>query len=308
MKIYKTRPVHSLYRSIMVEYFEADTGKRWPFYQQQDGDKTQHFAVCPACNNPIQVIGLYEKTVVSEDPFAKHYPKSVPGLAIYNQGDYDCCPYAAPRTPDRQSRRRGQGMSDLGRQILEQICAEYDRVIYILEQDTGLLISDSLASDMLKVYLAEEGYEYRGASLMNVPWILGYMSNAHSLIYRRVKKDYELHQALAGLPDINFQPSGKDAVKIEPAKGYLSLSLCFIHHRFLGEGREYMKMLVSKAGTLDAITSDERDQVCLVTLEFDHDRYQRLIATPAERARRPRQTLNDLAQKMITPILGVNFA
>ena len=305
MKRYKTQPAQSLYRSITVEHFEADTGKRWPFYQQ-DGDKEQHFAVCPACNNPIQILGLYQKTGVSEGPFAKHYPKSVPDLAIYSQDDYDYCPYAAPRLPDRQSRRRAQGISDLGRQILKQICSEYDRIIYVLEQDSGLVISDKLASVMLEVYLTGRGHEYRGASLMNIPWILGYMSNAHSLIYRWVRKDSELHQVLARLPGIKLQPARRDAFKIDPAKGYVSLSLCFIHHRFLGDGRENMKMLVSKADVANAFTSDERDQVCLVTLEFEHDRYQKLIATPAERAYRPRQGLNELARTLINPILEVS--
>ena len=40
------------------ETFMEKTHKRYPFYQDPKRYKTPYFAICPACNNPIQIINL----------------------------------------------------------------------------------------------------------------------------------------------------------------------------------------------------------------------------------------------------------
>ena len=35
------------------------THKKFPFYQDVKKYKTPYFAICPACNNPIQIINLF---------------------------------------------------------------------------------------------------------------------------------------------------------------------------------------------------------------------------------------------------------
>ena len=51
------------------------------------------FAICPQCDNPIQIVGLYKKLKNTDKPYGKHYTRSVNGLADYNQQAYDYSTY-----------------------------------------------------------------------------------------------------------------------------------------------------------------------------------------------------------------------
>ena len=81
------------------DIFESKTYKQYPYYQISGSSVTSskngniHFAVCPACDNPIQIMGLYK----TNKPFGKHYPKTVPDLAEYNQEAYEYCPLASSK-------------------------------------------------------------------------------------------------------------------------------------------------------------------------------------------------------------------
>ena len=58
----------------------------------KDGCK-RNFAVCPACDNPIQILGLYKKLVNTDKPYGKHYNHSIT-IATHNETTYRLCPYA----------------------------------------------------------------------------------------------------------------------------------------------------------------------------------------------------------------------
>lgn len=58
----------------------------------KDGCK-RNFAVCPACDNPIQILGLYKKLANTDKPYGKHYNHSIT-IATHNETTYRLCPYA----------------------------------------------------------------------------------------------------------------------------------------------------------------------------------------------------------------------
>ncbi|MDO5399174.1 MAG: hypothetical protein Q4G33_14750 [bacterium] len=66
--------------------FEQLTNKSAPYYRDGFG----HYAVCPRCDNPIQILGLYTKPKL----YGRHYTRSVKGLANYYQTNYEYCPLA----------------------------------------------------------------------------------------------------------------------------------------------------------------------------------------------------------------------
>lgn len=43
------------------ELFEEKTRKRYPYYQENEKKEIEQFGICPECNNPVQIIGLYKK-------------------------------------------------------------------------------------------------------------------------------------------------------------------------------------------------------------------------------------------------------
>lgn len=107
MDVYKTRVDQTTSTKITVANFERDTLQNAPYYQPgSSGGAMSHFAVCPACDNPIQIIGLYKKLEHTPNPYGRHHPRAVADLAKYDQVSYEFCPYSNPdKQPDKSVRR-----------------------------------------------------------------------------------------------------------------------------------------------------------------------------------------------------------
>ena len=191
MNVYKLSIVDWAEKPLNRDTFEQETGRRNPWYVNNGTAKPpSNFAVCPGCNNPIQIIGFYRKSEHTNSPYARHYGHSIRGLATYRQFAYDNCPYAAPRKYDASARR--PAADPLGDRILDILVPNFDRVIWILEQDTGLKITSKLAEAMLMDYRGQQGHLYMGATLQNVPWTFAFMTLSKSLLGRRVTNDDDM--------------------------------------------------------------------------------------------------------------------
>lgn len=60
MDVYKLRIEDTESKTIDKDRFESETFRREPWYQPGSAGKLAQFAVCPACDNPVQLVGLYE--------------------------------------------------------------------------------------------------------------------------------------------------------------------------------------------------------------------------------------------------------
>lgn len=287
MNVYKLRPEDQGSTPIDRDTFEAATRCREPWYQPGTSGKDSHFAVCPACDNPIQLIGLYELPANVTRPFGKHTTTGVEGLAPIDHEEKDNCPYFNPRQHDRAARRtRFDGVP---RKIVQLLIEQFDRVVYILEKQTGLSFSQKALRGMLQRYRGERGCMYTGASLRNVPWIFAYMSNATDLFGQRVSGNEQLTAEILKQvqgADINGegrlvsrkQPDGKKAP-------FFDLKVSFIHHRIRADSEEgslteTMTMVVSLREKWEL-----RD-IHRETIEFDHDFFDRLIQLPEGQGQR----------------------
>ncbi|MBZ9559069.1 MULTISPECIES: hypothetical protein [unclassified Modicisalibacter] len=272
--------------------FEEETGRRNPWYANNETGEKSCFAVCPGCDNPIQIIGFYRRSAHTPEPYARHYGRSIRGLSVYRQFAYDNCPYSAPRRYDRDARRSGS--DPLGDKILDILVPNFDRVIYLLEQDIGLKITAKLAEQMLIDYRGQEGHQYMGATLQNVPWVFAYMTLSKSLVGRRVPGDEAMLDAVE--KTVPGAVIDRDRMQVTWRKGqFVEVDFCFIHHRARHEDgnlRESMKMVVSHGRDNAPVYSK--------VIEFDRNRFRNLVRTPAERATRPRrEELVGLAEKIL---------
>ncbi|WP_159970287.1 hypothetical protein [Pseudomonas sp. 8Z] len=302
MDVYKVRVDDTSATKITAANFERDTLKRPPYYQAGTaGGEPSHFAVCPACDNPIQIIGLYKKLAHTPNPYGRHHSRSVANLAEYDQDSYDFCPYSNPdREPDRTARRtRAEGLPE---KILSLLIENFDSVIYMIEQSIGIKIGDALAKRMLLSYRDEQGHMYKAATLLNIPWIFAYMANAKSIARQRVFNNPELLINLSSaLPNAAIDQEGKQEGVLKPAndKDYLDVNVSFIHHRIVQTGstiNETMKMIVFTHRGKQVITIHEQ------LIPFATDHFLALINVPLERAYRPRQgTLVPLARQILQP-------
>lgn len=302
MDIYKTRQTQRAFKPISRENFEQDTLRRHPWYQTNARGKEVQFAVCPACDNPIQIIGFYHLPANIQRPYGKHLAKGVSQLAGDNPEARENCPFFKPR-PHRKTDRK-QTLDGLPVKILELLISQFDRVIYLLRKQTGIAISRNLAEKMLRTYRNEQGYLYTGATLINVPWIFAYMADSQSLYHQLIADNTQLIAAVSRhVPAAEISDEGRVVSKTFPdgSKRFFMLDVCFIHHRQHRESEETglvetMTMVISTENVGETV------EIFKQRIAFDHHYFQNLVNLPDERAKR-RPELNALAKAVLGDLI-----
>lgn len=287
MDIYKLNTGSCPVKKINVQNFEADTNKQSPYYINE---KTQ-YAVCPRCDNPIQIIGLYTNLKNTDKPYGKHGKKDILNVAVYNQEAYDCCPLANPQRPAPAARKlSAEGVPNT---LLILMQEEFDRIVYILRKETGISFSKNLLSSMLTTFRDSNGYLYRWGSISNLPWIFAHMSFSKSLYAQKIKQDSELWKAIKKEAiNADFDEDNRLIKKIDA--GWMpEISFCFLHHIFSRTGEN--EQIIFRV-TQDA--KDKRPENALIifqkTLDIDQEYFINLINLPEGRSRRETRLL-DLA-------------
>ena len=81
MDVFKAWPGRAESIVISQESYMRCTGGVAPW--RRDGDKgPSYYAVCPLCDNPIQIVGLFRRQEESRArrPYGRHHRGDVPGL------------------------------------------------------------------------------------------------------------------------------------------------------------------------------------------------------------------------------------
>ncbi|OLU25480.1 hypothetical protein BVH03_17655 [Pseudomonas sp. PA15(2017)] len=301
MDVYKLRPEHVGGHRIEREKFEADTQRQKPWYQIGASGRSSQFAVCPACDNPVQLIGLYELPANVRQPFGKHAVKSVEGLGLVDSEARENCPYFKPRQHEKAARKvRFDGTP---RKIVQLLIEQFDRVVYLLQKQTGVTLSQNALKGMLRRYKGERGFMYTGATLRNVPWIFAYMSDATDLFGQRLIAPLQ-EVILASVPGADISADGRVVSQLLPdgtKAPFFDLKHCFIHHRVSktdddGGLSETMTMVFSLRERQDI------REIYRQVLEFDYEEFERLIRIPEGRGTR-RMELVSLANEMLGELL-----
>lgn len=226
MDLFKTRLGAGRVYPINESAYTRATGMKFPYCLPNAKGGQSYFAICPQCENPIQIIGLYKNTIEGgQKPYGKHYNKSIPKLAAYHKEDYLNCPYSSPNWKKPTAKRPVESI--VAKEILCLLRDQFDRVVYILSHDTEIQIGYNLARSMLQTYLGQEGWRYRAATLNNLPWIFGLSQKATPLFGRSILKNGELHKALNDqCPDVLFKESSLYSTSSDQSKGakYVQIS------------------------------------------------------------------------------------
>ena len=278
--------------------FEEDTLRREPWYQYGSGDKLSQFAVCPACDNPIQLVGLYQLPENVKNPYGKHTMSGVRGIAPLDTEARDNCPYFKPRQHQKTDRKaRFDGVP---RKIIKLLIEQFDRVVYILEKQTQVVLSPKALRGMLERYKGEQGFLYTGATLRNVPWIFAYMSDATPLFAQKVSGNDELTKAiLTRVLEAKIDSNGRLDTGTKGA--FIDLKMSFIRHRILKDNEasgliESMVLVVSQCRKGDLV--DIHKEV----ITFESRWFERLIQMPADHAYR-RMDRVELAREVLGDLL-----
>lgn len=290
---FKKQPGKEPAYAITRDNVETLLGRRAPWFKQgRERDDDRHFAVCPYCDNPIQLNGVYVRKEESPRAYGSHSGNPVDGFP-FNAEDLAFCPYKLKRKSLDKSARRTE-LGPVAQQLISMAVAEFDRIALVLRDDFGFRFSNRFARKMLEQWFDSRGYLYEGAHLRNLPWMVAYFGPAQSLYGQRVGDTGELAQAIrraapqAGIAD------GK-LLRAEGERApFFRIDLQCLHHRVRvddesGRLTEQMRMRVQ-----DFSNTNDPEKAPLIyekTMEFDPDRFERLLHTSADRARRDESLL-----------------
>lgn len=281
---FKVGAGHTPVYEITRENVEALLGRRPPWFRQgQDRGDDRHYAVCPYCDNPIQLKGLYKRREGSPRPHGSHTGGPVEGFQ-FNSLDLEFCPYRLKRQTHGKDARREMGPA--AKQLIVTAISEFDRIVRILRDDFGFPFSDKFAREMLDQWFDSEGYLYTGAHLRNLPWMVAYFGRAQSLFGQFVGKNADLADRIGTeVPQARIS----DAGQLVKGSAWYSLYLQCLHHRV--EIRQEDGALIESL-TLrvqDFTKTNEAGKAPTIyrkEIVFDPERFEALIRTSPDRQRR----------------------
>lgn len=170
------------------EAFMEKTHKSFPFYQNPNRYKTPYFAICPACNNPIQIINLFgiqyeEENTGRTNLHGRHYKYNVEGLPPYSKENYENCPLHNPVAfgirEVRNNKQLNEEICDIVENSKSQICTD-------IREITGLLLRNKKLSQVINDYIAARDYCYTHTNKFNIPYSILYTRNAINIFGQKV--------------------------------------------------------------------------------------------------------------------------
>jgi len=298
MNTFKLRTGFSQVYRITPAIYEKQTKKRSLYVRKKDG-KDSYYAVCPECDNPIQIIGLYKETrEAGKKPYGKHYKGTIPALATYCEEDYLECPYSNSKWKKPSGKRSPD--SPLANRMYSTLREQFDRVIYLLNKQTGLFISKRLAKEMLLTYIQNQGWLYKEATLNNLPWLFAQCSPALPLFGRMIKKNSELYQAIqTQCPEVKLLPTqfSEKYVQIKSnAYTFISLYFVFLNHQKEIVGAEVMETMDFLVFRENQATEDDR--IFFKTLPIEATYFSNLAGSKRHDQNRNQELLNLAKQVM----------
>lgn len=288
-------PVHRITR----DNVEAILGRRPPWFRQgQARDDDRHYAVCPYCDNAVQLKGLYRRDENSPHPYGSHVGKPLDGFP-FNETDLTFCPYRMKGKGNGKASRRPIGIATT--QLIHLAVNEFDRIVLILRDNFGFPFSNKFAGQMLNQWFDSQGYLYTGAHLRNLPWMIAYFSPAQSLFGQPVKENTELADRIREcVPQATI--GAGDSGRLEKGTGWYRLDLQCLHHRVNvqdDDGSLTESLMLRVQDFTDTNEAEKAPVVYRQQIDFEPERFEALIHTPKERARR-NEPLLQLAQEIAT--------
>jgi hypothetical protein len=276
------------------DIIETIIGRRPPwFVERQLRDDDAHFAVCPYCDNPIQLKAVYRRQQNSPRPYGSHVGKPVTGFTFDSSLD-GFCPYQLKSRPLKRDARREP--SEFGQELRKLAIEQFDRVIHVLKDDLGFTPSLKLSASMLRVWLISHGYDYVGAHRRNLPWMIAYLSKAENLYFQFIGRNALLARSIRErCPKALITDQGQ----LQRNEHFISIDMQFLHHKIEEQEdktlRETLRMRVQDFTE----TNDARYAPTLYdqTITMRPERFEKLISVDENHPNRNHKLL-DIAQKI----------
>lgn len=232
---------------LTTDNFVEKTRKSFPFYQDPKKYKKPYFAICPECNNPIQIINLYGAKYEEENTgkvaiHGRHFPHNVKGLPDYNKDKYDNCPLHNPIAFHIVEIRNDTTYNE---EILEIVKENKNAIARDIREITGVLLKNEKAFKIIDDYIIANDYCYTHTNKYNIPYSILYTREAPSLFGQRIAETplgMRIKNAIATESQL-FQINEGRIVK----KGdeFANIILRISNHR-MRDKKQYMTMIIEE--------------------------------------------------------------
>lgn len=234
MKEVKYRLGKTRVYEVSLKNFKELTQEKYP-YMQIDSSGKVAYAICPLCENPAKLLGVYAK-LEKQEPHARHIKKNITGIADFDEYTYLKCPNHRKHADYVTEVRKRKDATPLNFEILELARDNFDCCIYLIRKATGLVISQKLAREMAIEYMQHPGYMTIDATRENIPWIMALCMTGKGLIGRCVEEDSPLYHMLKDSKQIRLERAktkGKTPLwTIKSNVGYLDLQFIISRYNF----------------------------------------------------------------------------
>lgn len=161
---------------------------------KEDNSGKRYFAICPACDNPTQIIGLYSKSDNIKLPYAKRYNRDTK-IAKHDERAYTYCPFASHSYSVNKNSRR-ENFTDFEKKIYLLARDNFDIAVYIAKRETGICFSKNKIRELARSYYESEAFMYYHATPYNIPWMFLYFSEPISYYGLIIQKDSIVYKYL----------------------------------------------------------------------------------------------------------------
>lgn len=210
-------------------------------------------------------------------------------MAGFNYDPGIVCAYNLKNRNYQKADRRAP--SKLGCNLVRLAVLQFDRVIVTLQEDIGFWPSRRLALNWLRVWLTGRGFDYEGAHLRNLPWMIAYMAKAENLFGERIGQNKDLKIAVGtSMPWARIDEWGR----LVKGSRFTDLRMQFLHHRFGSdlEGPMNETLRVRVQDFSNTIYPDQAPTLLDQTFALEPERFEKLIALPEDHPKRDRELLN----------------
>lgn len=251
MKYFKTKASKTAPKfEITLENFDRETHQAPQFYKDGNTKKPSRYAICPSCLNPIQIVGLVQKSKVR--PYGRHTGKNIDGLPQWNYQKYRYCPYAA-KTDSISPYDDWTSNLIIDKEVVELynlLKTEFDRVVYVISKELGISCSNLFWEKALKSFLSDYGYTYLWLTAENLPYIFAFLGMQHKNIFgQSIAVNSPIYNALKGVKGVHFEKNEKrkDYAVLQRAENaeFICLKLRFYGHKQKGlDGEEVQESIM----------------------------------------------------------------
>lgn len=229
------------------ENFIEKTHKQFPFYQDPKRYKKPYFAICPACNNPIQIINLFgiqyrEEKTKKTNMFGRHYLGNVTGLPAYNQVNYSVCPLHNPTAFGIIQIRECELVNEEIKKLIED---NRSQLASNIRDITGILLKNDRIYQMLDEYITAKDYCYTHTNKYNIPYSVLYTRKAIELFGQRVDSSELGKRIQLAIKEKSGKFDMEEGRIVKKVEEFVSLHLLVSNHSIRGS-KQYMTICIEE--------------------------------------------------------------